>query len=84
MGDLNEVRLNQTPPCFPFFEEIGNFGYLYLMVLDYLRKSESEKKDYNLNLGRWSSGSEAQERPDYTKDLRTETLQTTSTLHVDR
>ena len=69
MGDLNEVRLNQTPPCFPFFEEIGNFGYLYLMVLDYLRKSESEKKDYNLNLGRWSSGSEAQERPGNTMTL---------------
>ena len=48
------LDLNQTPHMFSIFEEIDNFFSLVLTVLDYQRKLGS--KDYNLNLGRWSSG----------------------------
>ena len=59
---------------FSIFEEIDNFRHFF-NGFDYLRKLGS--KNYNLNLGRWSSESETQERPDYTNDFRNETLQTT-------
>ena len=75
IGYWDDVRLESDSFLVSIFEEIDNFRYLVLTLLDYLRKSEFE--DDNLNLERYSSGSEARKRPDYTNDFMTETLQNT-------